>query len=374
MNEIQTIKISPFDTLFFRDGKPFTMSENSWADGIFPPPPSVIYGALRAAYFSQHPEELKNVNTDEDPTRSLKIIKILYKNKDGLIFPAPLDILNVKKKNIDGPDEIVVFNKFSSGLKDAVTSSPFMPLISDPEKNVENSSGGFVSEFFLMDYFENKIDLNCNPIIEQSSFCSEEPKIGIKRSLQTRTVENGMLYRIGMKRVRDFSIIVSFSGIKPPLSDEGVLKLGGEGKTAYYDNKFSYKEILDIKEEISDFFIYFSTPAVFKKGWIPDGIKEDFTTEIDGKKVTLVNAVIGKPELLGGFNMKSGTKNGKKIEKGPKPMKKAVPAGSIYYFSIENKEKMSVEKITNGFEKKFESEYSDQGYTQFYVGNRKEGE
>jgi len=52
------IEIKSFDTLFFRDGKPFTMSEDNWADGIFPPPPSVIYGALRAAYFAQYPSEL----------------------------------------------------------------------------------------------------------------------------------------------------------------------------------------------------------------------------------------------------------------------------------------------------------------------------
>jgi CRISPR-associated protein Cmr3 len=51
------IELNPLDTLFFRDGKPFAMGEETWADGIFPPPPSVIYGALRTAWFANNIEE-----------------------------------------------------------------------------------------------------------------------------------------------------------------------------------------------------------------------------------------------------------------------------------------------------------------------------
>ena len=45
------ISIKPFDCLFVRDGKPFSMGDEVWASGIFPPPPSVVYGALRTAWF-----------------------------------------------------------------------------------------------------------------------------------------------------------------------------------------------------------------------------------------------------------------------------------------------------------------------------------
>ncbi|HEC25711.1 MAG TPA: hypothetical protein ENI54_06865, partial [bacterium] len=62
------VEIDALDTLFFRDGKPFTMAENRWADTVFPPFPSVIYGALRSAYFANHIEELGKAKTDDDPT------------------------------------------------------------------------------------------------------------------------------------------------------------------------------------------------------------------------------------------------------------------------------------------------------------------
>ena len=46
------IKLEPIDTLFFRDGKPFSMGEQSSAHGIFPPYPSTLFGAIRAAVIS----------------------------------------------------------------------------------------------------------------------------------------------------------------------------------------------------------------------------------------------------------------------------------------------------------------------------------
>ena len=41
------IEISALDTLFFRDGKPFSMGENHWTNSIFPPNMSTVYGADR---------------------------------------------------------------------------------------------------------------------------------------------------------------------------------------------------------------------------------------------------------------------------------------------------------------------------------------
>ena len=46
------IRIKALDTLFFRDGKPFTSGEETWADGTFPPYPSVLYGALRTWFIT----------------------------------------------------------------------------------------------------------------------------------------------------------------------------------------------------------------------------------------------------------------------------------------------------------------------------------
>ena len=52
MPDNMTIQLDALDTLFFKDGKPFSLGEETWADGIFPPPPSVVYGATRTALIS----------------------------------------------------------------------------------------------------------------------------------------------------------------------------------------------------------------------------------------------------------------------------------------------------------------------------------
>ena len=79
------IKLDPLDTLFFRDGKPFSMGEETWGNCIFPPSPSVIYGALRTAYFSNHIDLLEKANTKNDPTSNLVINCLLYTS------PSPRD-------------------------------------------------------------------------------------------------------------------------------------------------------------------------------------------------------------------------------------------------------------------------------------------
>ncbi len=49
------------------------MGENTWPDTVFPPYPSVIYGALRSTYFANHINELGKANREDDPTKKLRI-------------------------------------------------------------------------------------------------------------------------------------------------------------------------------------------------------------------------------------------------------------------------------------------------------------
>lgn len=99
------IDIKPLDTLFFRDGKPFSMGDNDWADGIFPPHPSVFYGALRSAYIGKNIDcigKISNKSDPDDPTQKLKILNI-FKKKNLITICQLQEILQLlllrKKKN-----------------------------------------------------------------------------------------------------------------------------------------------------------------------------------------------------------------------------------------------------------------------------------
>ncbi|WP_276662034.1 type III-B CRISPR module-associated Cmr3 family protein, partial [Syntrophomonas wolfei] len=93
------IEIEALDTLFFRDGKPFSMGQESWAEGKLFPLPSVLYGALRSAYLGQHPECFANLGELDDVTSNLTIRGIYYRLGGNLYLPQPADLVARKDRS-----------------------------------------------------------------------------------------------------------------------------------------------------------------------------------------------------------------------------------------------------------------------------------
>lgn len=107
------------------------------------------------------------------------------------------------------------------------------------------------------------------------------------------------------------------------------------------------------------FVLYLSTHAIFKEGWLPEWIGENgLERKIHGTsiKVKLLTAAIGKPVYIGGFDIAKGE---------PKPMYKAVPGGSVYYFEILDGNVDDLKKIHG---RSISDVYSEQGFGVCYVG------
>lgn len=192
------IEIIPLDPLFFRDGRPFTAGEDTWASSLVLPYPSVIYGALRTAYFSNHPEELKYANTEDDPTKKLKIKNILYKSESEKYYPIPLDCLKDKySKEKDAFLMKLVDNKIISNLKTE-------KRLEKPDEGdfYERVNDGFLSYPNFSSYIYGK-EKSFN-YLSISDFVLREPKIGISRDKATRGSKEGRLYRINMTRWSKF--------------------------------------------------------------------------------------------------------------------------------------------------------------------------
>lgn len=353
-----TIQIDALDTLFFRDSKTFTKGEDTWADTMFPPYPSVIYGALRSAYFAENIEELDLANKEGDPTRGLIIKNICLKQGEEFYFPYPMDCVTdkeTKNTKILTLEENFLSGKHTSlnGMNDLLQSS------FDTAETVKDS---LISLTSLKEYLtlEDK-----SPIAhKKNDFIELEPKIGIARSKHTHTSDEGMLYRVGMNRLESklkenktnkISLVVNFEGLEL-LNKDGLMKMGGEGKAVRYET------INDsIKVELSQitngkFKLYLSTPAIFKNGWLPSWIDEN---SLKGKipntntKVQLLTAAIGKPVSIGGWDIKRGC---------PKTMRKAIPAGSVYYL------KLLEGDISNLHGKSISDLNSNEGFGIAYVG------
>ncbi|MDY6993910.1 MAG: type III-B CRISPR module-associated Cmr3 family protein, partial [Pseudomonadota bacterium] len=130
------IRIRPLDTFFFRDGKPFSSGQETWADGVFPPSPSTLYGALRAIYFSHHPEQFKKANTVEDPSLNLKIKGIFLEIGEQRYLPLPNDCVVTKEGN-EYLLEVIPNNHISSKkIPKFITTITPNEIIKDSGNNV----------------------------------------------------------------------------------------------------------------------------------------------------------------------------------------------------------------------------------------------
>jgi CRISPR-associated protein Cmr3 len=189
-------------------------------------------------------------------------------------------------------------------------------------------AGGYISCDNLRKYLIGETSCLTS---EKSEFIIDEPKVGITRSHRTLATEEGMLYRINMKRFRnsEFGFVVDVDGIDQ-LPKSALIKLGGEGKG------FTYRVICQKTDPISDddrstirdvvrdsgkFKLYLATHAIFDDGWLPKCLHED---------IELITAAVGNYVTIGGWNV---------ARRGPKESYRAVPAGSVYYFQVINSEK-----------------------------------
>ncbi|MDY0092892.1 MAG: type III-B CRISPR module-associated protein Cmr3 [Candidatus Vecturithrix sp.] len=332
---VTSIRIDALDTLFFRDGKPFTMGAEDWADAQFPPSPAVIYGALRSQYFSEkdHAKDLPNANTQQDPTAPFTITLITLHQQERLLFPMPADYARLKERPEEDCEAVLLHH-----IEAVPLSNCRMPHIisADESKKVESIEGGFLSSSDLLRYCEDTPETLQYERLQD--FTVPETKLGIGRQNATHTAEDGKLYRVDMRRLaskrkfgdeqlQHLSLYVEFTGLD--LAESGVFRLGGEGKMTYYQrvSPFSFDPP---KLTGKHFKLYLATPAFFARGWLPGWI--DPTTlkacqsPYSNLQMRLETAIIGKPVRIGGFDMKAGK---------PKVMRQAVPAGSVYYFTLE---------------------------------------
>lgn len=330
------IEIEALDTLFFRDGKPFTMGDDTWANAMFPPMPSVIYGAIRSAYLGQYDVALDEV---DELTKNLRIKNIWFRiatqdrqsnrktYKKYFIQPLDLvhktDVTRIQKRNIE---KYGSYDVYQTELKNLNSSSNLktqnIENILTLDEKIEGGTNNLFTETDFENYLKGKTTFEAIKLDQQ---ISSEPKIGIGRNNNTFTVQEGLLYRIGLLRMEDFKILVEFDGLA--LNSSGVIKLGGEGKLAYYKSLDEELHKIDFSittmniDEVDLFKVCLATPAIYSNGYCPS---DEYFTQI-GVEVELVTCTLGKSINIGGFDMKTRT---------PKEMYKAVPAGSTYYYKL----------------------------------------
>ena len=378
--------LQPNDTFFFRDGRPFTKGDQSEGHSIFPPLPSTVLGALRTAYIAEfgdlyrfYSDKMKNmIGTPDSLCNAIRLRGVFLANsRDNwldLFFPVPLDLVykeNEKRKN-NTPLHLLAPKSKNFESNDAIDN----PLSWSNSESIDSDAEGLLDTTDIESYLQGAgMPLQ---LIDRATLIEREPKVGIARSQDTLSSEDHMLYRINMSRFKNsdgnYGFVVDYECSKSLPKAGGLLKLGGEGKSFVYrditcdvDPLSSPSDLGVVKTAIEStgrFKLYFATPTIFQRGWLPAWLDSDTLSgeyslgSTSPISLKLITAAVGKPITVGGWDMAKGM---------AKPTYRAVPAGSIYYFELLDKSRID-DLIETFHYKNISDERSEEGFGFALIG------
>ncbi|MGC8726025.1 MAG: type III-B CRISPR module-associated protein Cmr3 [Thermoplasmata archaeon] len=349
-------KITPIDTLFFRDGRPYNLGESNQNDveSMFPPTPFTVVGGLRAAIAKNLGWNGKgtwgNVNQITDKIgnhNNLGSINfygpfIMIENETNksneILYPLPKNIrLKIKKSEETEKKYIKSYEVKKIKPTNKITSDlGTIDFPMEPENNEDSDS-----KYIYINGYVNKKDLETllsedNPtnkinIYTNDNIFENEYTVGIKRNASKLTVEEGNLFSRQFVRMKSkVHFVIGCDGCEELSTkiDRSLIMLGGESKGAYVQ-KIDNIELPNVKVNYdSKFIVYFATPTRL------DGISlNGEIKEIGNAK--LVSGCIDKPVMIGGWD----------FNEGPQELKSFIPQGTVFFMEKEGND--TIDNLNN---------------------------
>jgi len=354
--------IRPFDTLFFRDARPFVAGEDNLALSHFPPAPSVTYGALRTASLVHADVDLiefktgkaENVPSAAGTKSELGTLyltgPILARRQAGgvkLLFPSPLNLV-YKERSPDYDLEFLLPEVYASG-----TNLPLSFNLCMAQEKVE-CTDRYLSLDQAFALLAGTIPRTLGDLTSREAFWRSDNRVGIART-KARTAEEGMLYSSQHVQIDNHpqntdqvgGLAVKVLDGENDLPPKSTIQLGGEKRFCEFEEislaqptEFQIKKIVEKISENQRFFLWLVSPAIFSHNeyaFVPGFIDpKTLIGQLDGQDIKLVACQVGRAVSIGGWNIADNTH---------KPMCRAVPAGSIYFFEFSNKKTESIGKF-----------------------------
>lgn len=345
--------LSPTDTLFFRDGRPFNQDDMglAHAHSVFPPFPTTVSGAIRAALALGRgwtPEQgswastptLLEILGDGVAEHGDRIGRLSFgpplpvrwddkaKRWDRL-YPVPLHLVGRPGEAWTDLTLLRPGPAVDCDLGPAVRL-PSLPASGCPEMNDWLSDGiktiedAWLTARGLESVLAGKAP-DPSDLVPIESLWGHEQRIGLERSPETRTAKHGMLYTSAHVRVKDgVAIGIGVDGLPDDWKPAPVCAFGGEHRTAWIEEVaapagLSSPTIQPGPDGRVAYAVILLTPALLTVGWNLPG--QSLGT-LPGK---IVSACTGRPVMIGGWDGRSG--NGGV----PRPLNPFLPAGSVWF-------------------------------------------
>jgi CRISPR-associated protein Cmr3 len=344
------IRMEPVDTLFFRDGTPFSSGSASQVDvgGVFPPHPASMVGSIRAALArlkgwtgsGRWPQELDETIGDADDLGKISLAGPFLLRGDQPLFPVPRHLLGSSEGGAWRPR---VFLRPGApvicDLGDAFRL-PSLPQRSSSAEiaDLKTGDGWWLTRAGLEAVLRDEIPQPAE-VVSGKDLWSEERRIGLERDKGTRASLAGMLYSTRHVRLRrGIALGIRISGLPEtwPVPFGQLVTLGGEGR------------LIECSEWRGDPVIGMPLEAIGcrRKMVIVALSPLDLETAVYlGSKALpglgnarIVSACLGRQQRIGGWDS---------LTRRPLPLRSVLAAGSVLFCELSEPENLSAVVATH---------------------------
>ncbi len=302
--------IEPLDTLFFRGAEPMEAGQLT-AAALFPPPVSVILGALRTTVLYQKGISVQDYIQGQAPDIVLErigrseheapfqVMGILFSRGKQVFAPAPaawfVDMTTKPRcgEELIGKEVIMPEKSASLADLDALVSGGQPPVVLTRD-NALSLSGYWVDMELLA---QPAPVIGPGQVLLSGELYSLEPRIGIAMDANRKVVE-GKLYSAGHIRLRENVRLIIGIDRDIGLRTQGHLTLGGELKVCHYTRCAAPKLP--------------QNPETFYTSLAPTHLTQDILDKI---------ICSSKPVTLAGWDMAKGFH---------KPSRTWLPSGAVF--------------------------------------------
>lgn len=368
----QGYRLVPEDVLFFRDGKPSSIGDDHYLRSIFLPYPSTIYGLVRTqrllqegcdlsavseAWWKSLSDNLRGEVGEWNGHGSLRLRGpwLMQESPSGngsshgvahdILLPAP-DDLRVFTMATEVPGGCRKVRKVVRLLRDDARDgrawshnlAAMSPCVYDHDRWVEwfpdddqsdpePAHGWFLTMRGVESWMAGGAP-RAEDFVDSSTLWRVETRTGVGLQKERRMSMDRMLYTFGFIRLnRGVSIGFELTGGR--LQTDCHVRLGGENRLALLQDGPSLTSKLESLPHVTkdDGVFALITPGIYETADVSDN------GSVPDARVSA--AVVSETVRVGGWDL---------ARRGPKPLWRAVPAGSVYYIdgrSIEQLQSLS---------------------------------
>lgn len=355
------LKLTPLDSWFFRDGRPFHQGEASAdVESIFPPTAFTVVGAIRAYLagkmgwrYGRWNEEIARVLGDGYNLGSLRFKgPYLGRETDKVIeplFPVPLHLLGKFEEGkgheyrLLSPGEEIKCDLGRVRLPTAKGIEGFKTL-----------TRHYITAESLAKVLQGQDITDDLEIFASKDLWDKEYAVGLARDELSRTAKERYLYSSYKIRLNErVCLLMGFESWKHDLSDRFALQMGGEGRIAIAEMVDIQKDPftspnLQLKDGRLRFTVTHITPA-WLEHWPKPG---DGLPGIPGK---VVSACLERALRIGGWDS---------VKKEPVPLKPFIRTGSTWFCEADENSRAAV----LGLHGSRIGEYSGFGFGEIAIG------